>query len=212
MHVLNYYEWIGYTGSVLVAVSLMMKNIYHLRRINLVGAATFAFYGYLVSAYPVVLLNGFIALVDVYYLWHMNREKESFSLMPVLDATHPYLTRFLEYYRKDIKKYFPEFDFKNLEGLKCFFILRNMMPVGIFIYERTPQDEIVIKLDYAIPHYRDHKNGKFLIYAQSKFLLERGVKKMIAYSRVPAHQRYLQKIGFQRTGKDTFELHIPAAV
>ena len=209
---MNYYEWIGYLGSILVAISLMMKNIYHLRRINFVGAAIFSFYGYLVSAYPVVLLNGFIALVDLYYLIHMNKEKESFSLMPVLDATHPYLTKFLEYYQKDIKKFFPEFNFTNLEGLKCFFILRNMMPVGIFIYERTPDDEIVIKLDYAIPHYRDNKNGRFLIYAQSKFLLERGVKKMIAYSSVRAHQRYLQKIGFKRVAENKFELKIPATI
>ncbi len=209
---MNYYEWIGYLGSILVAISLMMKNIYHLRRINFVGAAIFSFYGYLVSAYPVVLLNGFIALVDLYYLIHINKEKENFSLMPVLDATHPYLTKFLEYYQKDIKKFFPEFSFTNLEGLKCFFILRNMMPVGIFIYERTPDDEIVIKLDYAIPHYRDNKNGRFLIYAQSKFLLERGVKKMIAYSTVRAHQRYLQKIGFKRVAENKFELKIPATI
>jgi len=204
----SYYEWIGYTGSVLVAISLMMKNIYHLRRINFIGAATFAFYGYLVSAYPVVLLNGFIALVDLYYLVRMNKEKESFSLMPVLDESHPFLTKFLDYYRNDIKKYFPEFDPTALKGLKCFFILRNMMPVGIFIYERTPQDEILIKLDYAIPDYRDHKNGKFLIYAQSKFLLERGVKKMIAVSHVRAHQKYLEKIGFKRVSENQFELEI----
>lgn len=205
---MNYYEWIGYTGSVLVAISLMMKNIYHLRRINFIGASTFAFYGYLVSAYPVVLLNGFIALVDVYYLIKMNKAKDSFSLMPVLDETHPYLTKFLHYYNNDIKKFFPEFNPDELKGLKCFFILRNMVPVGIFIYERTPEDEILIKLDYAIPDYRDHKNGKFLIYAQSKFLLERGVKKMIAFSGVRAHQRYLEKIGFKRVGENKFELEI----
>ncbi len=205
---MSYYEWIGYIGSVLVAVSLMMKNIYHLRRINLVGASIFAFYGYLVSAYPVVLLNGFIALVDFYYLVKINKAKESFSLMPVLDATHPYLTKFLYYYKNDIKKFFPEFNPNEIKGLKCFFVLRNMVPVGIFIYERTPQDEIFIKLDYAIPDYRDHKNGKFLIYAQSKFLLERGAKKMIAFSTVRAHQNYLRKIGFKRVAEHRFELDI----
>ena len=34
-------EWqdiIGYTGSALIAISLMMKNIFKLRKINLIGA------------------------------------------------------------------------------------------------------------------------------------------------------------------------------
>ena len=60
---INYVEVIGYVGSVLVAVSLMMKNIYYLRRINLIGAATFATYGLLVGAIPVFVLNGFISLI-----------------------------------------------------------------------------------------------------------------------------------------------------
>ena len=51
---------IGYTGSVLVAVSLMMSNIVRLRWINLFGAGTFAIYGLLINAYPVFALNGFI--------------------------------------------------------------------------------------------------------------------------------------------------------
>ena len=65
----NLIEMIGYTGSVLVAISLMMKNIYYLRRINLIGAATFSIYGLLVGAIPVFILNGFITIIDIYYIW-----------------------------------------------------------------------------------------------------------------------------------------------
>ena len=64
---MDYLEFIGYAGSVLVAVSLMMSNIVRLRWINLFGAATFSAYGLLINAYPVFALNGFIVLVDLYY-------------------------------------------------------------------------------------------------------------------------------------------------
>jgi EamA domain-containing membrane protein RarD len=51
---------IGYAGSVLIAVSITMNNIWKLRWINLFGAGTFAVYGLIVKAYPVFVLNSFI--------------------------------------------------------------------------------------------------------------------------------------------------------
>ena len=80
---INYVEIVGYTGSVLVAISLMMKNIYYLRRINLIGAATFSIYGLLVGVIPVFILNGFITIVDIYYIWDAKRENEYFTLLPI---------------------------------------------------------------------------------------------------------------------------------
>lgn len=201
------YEWIGYTGSVLVAISLMMKNIYHLRRINLVGAATFSFYGYLVGAYPVVLLNGFIALVDLYYLIRMKKEEDSFSLMPVLDPSHSYMNRYLDFYSEDIKKFFPEFKKENHPHAKYFFVLRNMMPVGIFIYEESSDKEVVVLVDYVIPMYRDLQNGRYVYSAQSKYLKQKGFERLICFSTVKEHVNYLKKIGFDQLGESTFVLN-----
>ena len=194
---MHFYEYIGYAGSVLVAISLMMKNIYHLRRINLVGASTFAFYGYLVGAYPVVLLNGFIALVDVYYLIRMNQAEDAFSLQPLSRELSIYFNRFLEFYQADIKKFFPDFDAQKSEGDERFLILRNMMPVGLLVIERQPDASVFIKLDYAIPDYRDYKNGRFMIQALTRKFRQEGIKRMVACSRVQAHRKYLKKIGFK---------------
>jgi len=195
---MDWYQIIGYAGSVLVAVSLMMKNILHLRRVNLIGASVFAVYGFLVGAYPVFLLNSFISLVDIYYLYEMNKKKELFSLMPVLDNRHLFLNKFLDYYHKDIIKYFPDFKNDDLINANCFFILRNLMPVGLFIYQEISKTQIKIIIDYAIPDYRDLKNGKFIYYAESNFLKEKGCRELIAESSVKAHQKYLLNIGFER--------------
>lgn len=205
---MSVYEYIGYTGSILVAISLMMKNIYHLRRINLIGASTFAFYGYLVKAYPVVLLNGFIALVDIYYLIRMNRAQDAFSLQPLSPQLSIYFDRFLEFYQEDIQKFFPDFEPKECQGNERFLILRNMMPVGLLVIERRPDNTVFIKLDYAIPDYRDFKNGRFMVQALSKKFKQEGIKKMIACSSVAAHRRYLKKIGFKQTDEKCFAYQI----
>ena len=66
----QYYEIVGYIGSFLVALSLSMKNIRLLRKINLVGASTFATYGILIGAIPVFALNGLIVIIDIYYIYN----------------------------------------------------------------------------------------------------------------------------------------------
>jgi len=105
---LSTYELVGYTGSFLVALSLSMKNIRLLRRINLVGAFTFSMYGLLIGAMPVFILNGYIVLIDIFYLYRMYTTEEQFKMVPVLDKQHNYLKLFLDFYLNDILKYFPK--------------------------------------------------------------------------------------------------------
>ncbi len=196
------YQYIGYAGSVLIALSLMMKNILRLRVINFFGAATFATYGYLVGAYPVLILNSFITLVDVYYLSGMLREKEHFSLMPVLDSSHRYLKKFIEFYRQDINRFFPDFNIEDIKNSSCYFILRNLRPTGLFIYEQVEDDEVFIHLDYAIPDYRDFKNARFVYTAQQNYLKKQGIKKLSTSSDVDKHVKYLRNIGFIPDAKE----------
>lgn len=194
---MNLYELIGYAGSLIVAVSLMMKNIRHLRNVNLIGSSTFALYGLLLKAYPVFLLNGFIAIVDIYYLYEMNKKEDYFNLMPVLDKNHLYLNKFLDYYKNDISKYFPDFSEDKIKGASCFFILRNLLPVGLFIYKELSSEKIEVLIDYAIPDYRDTKNGKFVYYTESIFLMKKGFKEIVAITSIAKHQGYLEKLGFK---------------
>ena len=194
---MEWQEIVGYTGSLLIALSLMMRNIARLRKVNLIGASTFAIYGLLVNAYPVLVLNSFIALVDIYYLIDIYRKKDAFSLMPVLDPNHPYLNKFLDFYSDDIQKFSPEFIRNKIEEANYYFILRNLVPVGIFIYKVRPLNEAEILLDYSIPDYRDFKNAKYLYYAALEFLKEQGIKNLFAKSEADKHRNYLKRVGFK---------------
>jgi hypothetical protein len=183
----------------------MMKNIYYLRRINLIGAATFSLYGLLVGAIPVFVLNGFISFVDIYYIWDEKRKKEYFTLLPIEQNNGPLLRKFLSFYNNDIKKFFPDFNETKIENAKSFFILRNLIPVGLFIYKEINSQEILIELDYAIPDYRDLKNARFIYFAQSNHFTKNNYKILHAETKIPEHQKYLRKIDFiespEKSGK-----------
>ena len=56
-------EWLGYLSSVIVAISLTMSSIIKLRWFNLVGAAAFSFYGFMIGSLPVGFLNLFIVWI-----------------------------------------------------------------------------------------------------------------------------------------------------
>ncbi|MCB0730411.1 MAG: hypothetical protein KDC88_05195 [Ignavibacteriae bacterium] len=200
---MNYIEIIGYIGSALVAISLMMKNIYYLRRINLIGAATFATYGLLVGAIPVFILNSFISLVDIYYIIEMKKKKEYFTLLPIEKSDSALLLKFYNFYKSDIYKFFPKFDIHQIDEDKSFFILRNLIPVGLFAYKEINKNEILIELDYAIPDYRDLKNARFVYFAQSQHFLKKGYKILKAETDVVVHKKYLLKIGFKNLSNNS---------
>ncbi|RLV60571.1 uroporphyrinogen decarboxylase [Parashewanella curva] len=77
MEALNWVEILGYMASVMVAISLMMKDIVKLRCLNFVGCALFSSYGALIEAWPVAGMNAFIACINVYYLTKMYMESKA---------------------------------------------------------------------------------------------------------------------------------------
>lgn len=203
-------EWIqivGYAGSVLIAVSITMNNIWKLRWINLFGASTFAVYGLIVRAYPVFALNSFITLVDIFYLFQMSRRRDYFTLAEVPQGSYMFLQKFLQFYKGDIGKYFPDFSWEKLQKPLCVFILRNLIPVGLFIYEAHSDGVAEIHLDYVRPEYRDLKNAHFLYAAQKENLNASGIFTLITRSRVKAHQNYLLKLGFETDPEDHTFFH-----
>ncbi|NRA54335.1 MAG: YgjV family protein [Gammaproteobacteria bacterium] len=68
MDAMNAVEWFGLVASVIVAYSLMLKDMLKLRCWNLIGAVMFAVYGALIGALPVLVLNVFISIADIYYI------------------------------------------------------------------------------------------------------------------------------------------------
>ena len=199
MFEVGWLEVIGYIGSILVAVSLMMRSIVKLRWINLLGASTFSVYGFLINAYPVFVLNAIITLVDIFYIVSFYYKKDYFEIFEISPTNTRFLNRFLEFNKLDIEKFFPDKGFVENENPIIFFILRNMLPVGLFIGDIKEKNTLEIKLDYVIPGYRDFKIARYVYFKKADFFLEKGIDNLEMKSTVPKHDSFLLKMGFKKT-------------
>lgn len=191
-------EILGYASSLLIAVSLMMSNIFKLRIINLVGAFIFAIYGALIGAIPVAAVNGFIAVIDVYYLWQMSRRKEYYRTFEIAH-TAPFLHHFLQFRANDILKFFPDFNWarEQKKSPSCVFMLRDTNPTGAFIYQ-IRRKSVIVKLDYVIPEYRDMKNSRYLFTVLNERFRRAGLTEYrVEGVHADAHREYLVALGFE---------------
>ncbi len=201
------FEIIGYIASGLIAISLMMSSIVRLRIINLIGAIFFTAYGLLIQAYPVAAVNFIIILIDIYYLYELTNTTEYFKFLNMRPEAS-YLQYFLNFHRKDILKYLPTYRFEPQEDQIIFFVLRNLVPAGLFIGEIDPAGTLNVKLDFVIPGYRDLKVGRYL-YQQKEFFQTLGVKRILSTAGSTKHERYLKRMGFSPIQQERTELIHP---
>lgn len=190
-------DYIGYLGSLLVATSLTMSNLKNLRAFNLVGASMMVLYGTVIQATPVILLNGFIVLVDSYYLVKMLYHKDFFTINDTLTGSEFFIEKFLSVEAAEIAYFFPDFTLRTIVNPHIILISRNLNPVGLFIYEVLAAGEARIHLDYARRNYRDLKNARFMFSKQVAEMKQSGVTFFSAYTQIPAHKKYLEKLGFE---------------
>ena len=203
---ISWLEAFGYAASVVVAISLMMGSLLKLRWWNLLGAGAFALYGLLIKAYPVAVLNGFIALADVYYLIQMYHRREHFQAIP-LDEASPYLATVLAAHREEIDRIFPGFQAKANRRLGLC-VLRDLTPASFLLGTPAEDSTLDIDLDYALPSYRDLRPGGFLFREAKHLFQERGLSRLRARTADRAHADYLRKVGFRETEPQTFLLDL----
>jgi hypothetical protein len=194
----------GYAATVLIAVSLTMSSIVKLRIINFFGAACFAAYGLIIKAYPVFFLNGFITLIDIYYLVQIFSAKEYFSVLEVSPSSE-YLSYFLKFHEKEIREFIPAFEFIPDENYHVMFVLRDTVPAGLVIAEYLENDVIYMKIDYAIPGYRDFKMGKYVF---AEIFKKKAVNKIYSDPGNAKHEKYLRKMGFVKSLWDGREVYV----
>lgn len=200
---MTFLQIFGYTASAIIAVSLMMSSIVRLRIINLFGATCFSIYGFLIGAYPVFILNGFIAVIDIYYLLQIFGAKEYFRVLEV-EATSEYLDYFLKFHAKEINKFIPSFKFEPNDNYHVMFVLRDTIPAGLVISEYLDEGVVYMKIDFAIPGYRDFKMGKYVF---AEIFKQKNVKKIYSDPGNKKHEVYLKKMGFVQTEYNSQQLY-----
>ncbi len=188
-------EWIGYIASSIVLVSLLMSSIKKLRWINLFGALLFGAYGFLIGSLPTGFMNLGIVIIDIYYLSKMYLSKEYLRVLPIEGDTS-YLKYFLDYYKKDIEKFFDTTKLDISKAVVRLYLLRNMNPAGIFVCNEYDNHTLEIAIDYVIPMYTDFKIGYFVFEKQKLYFLGKGYNRFVVFTKNIDHIKYIKKMGF----------------
>lgn len=193
---INWLELLGYLASVVVLISLLMSSIIKLRWINLVGSSLFSLYGFLIGALPVGFMNLGIAIINIIYLIKIYRSKDDFQLLPV-EASSQYFSYFLNFHKDGIAKLTDasKLEINNFDV--SFFVLRNMVPAGVFMGSRYDENSIKVELDYVIPEYRDFKIGRYVYENNKSYFLDKGYSKFVCFTSDDYHIKYLKRMGFE---------------
>ena len=200
--------YFGYLASVLLAIGLIVNNDLKFRWLNAGGCLAFIIYGAVLNAIPVILTNGILLVINIFYLYKIYRRKEFFELLE-FSSGGIMVDRFLSFYQADIAAFFPDFKRDQLEGNLNFVVLRDLVIANIFSASVSESGNAEVMINYTVARYRDYKVGRFIFEKEKQYLLAKGVKKIL-YSKVTNrnHEKFLHVMGFTREIVNDHECYV----
>ena len=189
-------EIVGYIGSAMVIVSMLMTSVVKLRVINMTGSVIFGVYALCIHSYPTAAMQVALIIINAVNLYKLLSTKKEYSVVK-MNSNDSFVSHFLKQNQDDIKKIFPEFNSIE-QNDSVYIICCHSEGAGIFVASQNQDNSLNVKLDYTTPAYRDTSVGAFL-YSQ---LAEQGIKKLKAVSNNLQHQKYLKKMGFTKSEND----------
>ena len=187
-------ELIGYLGSLLVVISMLMTSVVQLRIINTMGSFIFAGYALVIHSYPTAAMNACIILINLYGLFRLYKNIRHYSIVR-LSPSDGFVKFFLDKYELDMKQFFPHVNKNLFYDFTCL-ICHDSNPVGILLAKTGEDDCLNIYIDYTVPAYRDCSVGKYLY----RWLEKEPFKKLVAVNVGKVHKSYLMKMGFLERG------------
>lgn len=189
-------EVFGYLASAVIAYSLTRSSIVKLRWFNLFGASSFCAYGVIIGAYPVALLNGFIAITNVFFLRKlMTKPAEHFRMLEVNRPSN-YVDFFLDSHKKEIQQLFPRF-FKtaHLAERKYILLTEYTDVIGVLSGVEEADGTFIVDFDFVVPAYRDCRIGHYVLGQGQALKQQFGFAKVGAKADSMEHEHFLTQIG-----------------
>ena len=189
---------VGYTASLLLAISLLVNNDLKFRWLNTLGCIAFIGYGILIHAFPIILTNSILLLINLFYLIKIYRTHEDFELIE-FKGEEKLVHKFLSFHQSDIQAYFPEYRQEETGNNINFVVLRDLVIANMFVAELTEDGTAIVKINYTVPRYRDYKVGKFIFDRENKYLVSKGVRRLIYQSVFnKKHEKFIKVMGFKK--------------
>lgn len=207
---LNGVELVGYLASALVVLSLTMTSVVRLRMVSLCGSITFFVYGTLIGSVPLLITNGSIAMINI---WFLRREFASGSPhgrdlgVSKIRADSPFLADFIAFHLVDIHRFQPDFHVPVGDDVTTLLLNRDGLPAGLLIGRRNGS-ALTVDLDYVLGPYRDSRVGHWLYGPGADIFRNDGITSLRSAGTTDTHRKYLERVGFHpsSTDPDLYEL------
>lgn len=187
----------GFIALVLLAGSFWMKpkaggSLYYILILAgfLIGAMIVHSYILAGSA----LLAGLISFYNHRQYMLKNRPIE---VILISDHDDPYLDHFMNFYRADISKNFPGYNFKIEDEFLVALLVSKMETVGLIIAEIKNADTLKICVDFMVPKHSRSQLAKTFYQCELRCIDFFGYRNVYIEPQSKVHNRYLESIGFR---------------
>jgi len=214
-----WWEVVGWAGSVLVVVSLMQARVWRFRVMNLVGAVLATAYNAVFGIWAFAAMNGAIAVIDVYWLWRLRRERSDADVYAVVEVApdDAYLRHVLAVHADDVARHrtVPADDVVVADGgagpdrALAFLVVRGDETVGVVLVRAEDDGTGVVVLDWVTPRFRDFTPGEF-VYRHSDVFAAHGLRRLVVPTAPPGAAAYLARVGFRRVDDRAWERLVAA--
>ncbi|MDC4233651.1 hypothetical protein M3T53_08030 [Actinomyces sp. B33] len=192
-----WWEIIGWTGSILVVVSLIVPSVRRFRLLNLSGSLIATLYNVVFGIWPYAAMNAVISVIDVYWLVRLSARSRSFDVVRTrIDSD--LVGRFVERHREEIERAYPSFSFDASSSVRALLTLCDEEVVGLFVYS-VEDGRGVIHLDFVTERFRDLQPGKALY--SDLAVLDPRIREVTITRSNTADPGYFEAQGFARDGE-----------
>ncbi len=190
-------EWIGYGASALILISMMMASVLKLRVINLLGSILFVAYGIIIQAYPVVFMNGCIAVVNVWYIVHIRNEGHKAWHVLEVCSGQAFIQAFFKKNKKALRMQLPAFTPGEVQFGACWVLIKGMRIAGIFCGKYEGDHTLMVQADFISKDFQD-LNMQGFMYSRDNIqqLKDKGLTRLVAQPQSQEHKRYLEDMHF----------------
>ncbi|TQL02559.1 hypothetical protein FBY24_1637 [Cellulomonas sp. SLBN-39] len=207
-------EIVGWTGSVLVVVSLMQARVWRFRVMNLVGSVIATAYNAVIEIWPFAAMNAAIALINVYWLWRLNRERGDAAVYAVVEVApdDAYLHHVLAVHADDVARFRTvpvAADAVPAADELAFLVVRGDETVGVVLVRPAGDGSGVVVLDWVTPRFRDFTPGEF-VYRHSDVFAAQGLDRLVVPTTPPNARAYLDRVGFRPLPDGSWERPVAA--
>lgn len=232
-----WWEIVGWAGSVLVVLSLMQARVWRFRVMNLVGAVLATAYNAVFGIWAFAAMNGAIAVIDVYWLWRLRRERSDAAVYAVVEVARDdaYLRHVLAVHADDVARHrtvpaagapapgasapgahapdahAPDASAPGTPGDElAFLVVRGDETVGVVLVRDGGDGTGVVALDWVTPRFRDFTPGEF-VYRHSDVFAAHGLRRLVVPTAPPGAIAYLERVGFRAQPDGAWVREVAAA-